>query len=94
MRKRALTLGCVLLFTLGMVNSSRAFSDGTPEAVAADALVVRPFCFAATILGSAVFLVALPVAAISKSTDKAAEALVAAPAKATFTRPLGKMSDL
>ena len=68
--------------------------DGSPEAIAADVLVVRPVCFVATIVGSALFLVALPVAAISKSTDKTAHALVVRPAEATFTRPLGAMTDL
>jgi hypothetical protein len=94
MRKRILTLACVWLLVFGSVLPSRAFSDGSPEAIATDALLVRPVCLVATILGSAVFLVSLPVAAISKSTDKAANALVKAPAKATFTRPLGNLSRL
>jgi hypothetical protein len=94
MRKKALCVACALLFTFGGVVPSRAFSDGSPEAVAADTLLVRPFCLVATILGSAVFLVSLPAAAISKSTDKAADALVKAPAKATFSRPLGNLSAL
>ena len=45
-------------------------------------------------LGSAIFVVALPVAAISKSVKKTADTLVAKPAKATFTRPLGDMDAL
>ena len=47
-----------------------AIEDGSAEAIAADILVVRPLCFAMTIIGSALFVVALPVAAISKSTTK------------------------
>jgi hypothetical protein len=62
--------------------------------VAADALVVRPACLVATVVGSAVFLVALPVAAISKSVKKTADALVVKPANATFTRPMGDMDAL
>jgi hypothetical protein len=93
MRKKALCVACALLFTFGGVVPSRAFSDGSPEAVAADAILVRPFCLVATVLGGAFFLVSLPAAAISKSTDKAA-VLVKAPAKATFTRPLGNLSSL
>ncbi len=68
--------------------------DGSPEAVASDVLVVRPVCFVATILGSALFIVALPVAAITKSTRQTGDALVGAPARATFKRPLGDMTDL
>jgi hypothetical protein len=61
---------------------------------AADALVVRPACLAATVVGSAVFVVALPAALISKSVKKTANALVVKPANATFTRPLGDMDAL
>jgi hypothetical protein len=57
--------------------------------VAADALVMRPLLFATTVAGSAIFLVCLPVAAISKSVKSTAQALVVTPAKATFTRQLG-----
>jgi len=41
-----------------------------------------------------VFVVALPWAAISKTVKKTANALVAKPANATFTRPLGDMDAL
>ena len=61
---------------------------------AADALVVRPVCLVATVIGSAVFVVALPWAAASGSIKKAAHALVVRPAAATFTRPLGDMDAL
>ena len=62
--------------------------------MAADALVIRPACFVATVLGSAVFVVALPAAAISKSVKKTANTLVVKPANATFTRPMGDMDAL
>jgi hypothetical protein len=62
--------------------------------MAADAIVVRPACLVATIVGSAVFVVALPAAAISGSVKKAANTLVVKPANATFTRPLGDMEAL
>ncbi len=94
MKTRVLCLVVVALFILGGTRSSLAWSDGTPEAVAADILVVRPFCLVATILGSAVFVVGLPVAAITKSTDKAADALDKAPADATFKRPVGNFSSM
>jgi hypothetical protein len=94
MRNKALCIGCALVLWFGGVLPSQAFTDESPEAITADVLVVRPFCLAATIVGSAVFVVALPVALISKSTDKAANALVKAPARATFTRPLGKLNSL
>ena len=62
--------------------------------VAADALVVRPACLVATVVGSAVFVVALPWAAISKTVKKTADELVGKPANATFVRPMGDMDAL
>jgi hypothetical protein len=41
------------------------------------------------VAGSALFVVCLPFAALSKSVKSTAHALVVAPAQATFTRPLG-----
>lgn len=57
--------------------------------MAADAVIMRPAMFAATVVGSAIFVVTLPVAALSKSVKSTAHALVVVPAQATFTRPLG-----
>ena len=94
MKTRILTFCCVLAIYLSGMPSSRALDDSSTEAVAADVLVVRPVCFVATILGSAVFLIALPIAAISRTTHQTAHALVVKPARATFTRPLGDMSAL
>jgi hypothetical protein len=51
----------------------------------------RPVGFAATVLGSAIFVVSLPVTATSGSIKSAAEALVLRPARYTFVRPLGDM---
>ena len=62
--------------------------------VAADAIVVRPCCLVATVVGSAVFVLALPWAAASKNIKQVAETLVVKPANATFTRPLGDMEAL
>jgi hypothetical protein len=94
MRKKALCVACALVVSLGGITSAQAFQDGSGEAMVGDFLVVRPACLVATIIGSAFFVLSLPVAAISKSTDKTAETLVAVPARATFTRPLGKLSAL
>lgn len=72
----------------------RAFDDNTFEAAAADVLVVRPVSFIATVLGTAIFVVSLPIAAISGSVEDTAEALVLTPGRATFTRPVGELSTL
>lgn len=94
MKTRILTFCCVAAILLAQVPQAQAMEDGSAEAIAADILVVRPACLAMTVIGSALFLVSLPVAAISKSTRQSARALVVRPARATFTRPLGNMTDL
>lgn len=93
MKTKLLTALCVVTLTFAATNTCRADSTSS-LAVAADAVVARPLCFAATIVGSVIFVVSLPAAIPSGSTKKAAHALVVKPAKATFTRPLGDFDDL
>ena len=64
--------------------------DATAGAMAADALVVRPFSFVATILGTGLFVIAVPFAALGGNTREAFDALMVKPAKYTFKRPLGE----
>jgi hypothetical protein len=94
MRAKLLTSICVLAVGLCGATSSVAGENGGPMETAADALVVRPACLVATVVGSAVFVVALPAALLSKSVKKTADTLVVKPANATFTRPLGDMDAL
>ena len=94
MKSKLLSLVCVLALSFASVTPCMASSDTGPLEVVADVLVVRPGCFVATVLGSAVFVVALPVAAISRSIPQTAHTLVVVPAKATFTRPVGDMDAL
>ncbi len=69
------------------VPSSRRVVD--PAEVAADVLVVRPLGIAATAVGAAIFVVALPFAAIAGDVRGTANSLVGAPARFTFKRRLG-----
>jgi hypothetical protein len=94
MKIRVITFVCLVSFLLASVSSSSAANRNDPAIVATDALLVRPVCFLATIIGSVFFVVSLPVAATSGSVHRAADALVVGPAKATFTRPLGDVDDL
>jgi len=93
MKTKLLTIVCVTVIGLGSVNAGHA-SEGDPLDVVADVALVRPGCFVATVLGSAVFIVALPIAVISRSVKQTADTLVLQPAKATFTRPIGDFSTL
>ena len=87
-------LASVLILCCWGLSPAHALEDQSPEAIVADTFVGRPACFCATVVGTVCFVVSLPFAALSKSVDKAAENLVAKPAKATFTRPLGDFSSL
>ncbi len=94
MRAKLITTICAVVVGFGGVASSAASEAGGPLETAADALVVRPACLVATVVGSAVFVVALPWAALSKSVKQTADTLVVKPANATFTRPLGDVAAL
>jgi hypothetical protein len=94
MKTRIAAILLAAIFLTASSPRSYAFEDGSFEAVAADVVLARPMCFVATVLGSVLFVVALPVAAISKSTSETAHTLVVKPARATFTRPLGDMTSL
>src|SRR5215210_6976635 len=58
--------------------------DYTPGAVAVDAVIVRPLCLGATVVGTSLFVATLPITAIARSVDKSARALMGVPAHHTF----------
>lgn len=68
--------------------------DDTPSAaaMAADLLVVRPLGLVATVIGTGLFIVQLPLSlVIGEAPTGPAEKLVVEPARFTFRRPLGQM---
>ena len=90
---------CLLAFAVSLAGTSKLMandSQSTPGAGAmiADAVLVRPVCFVATVVGTSFFVISLPFSALSKSVHKASHALVVTPARATFTRPLGDLDEL
>jgi hypothetical protein len=93
MKTKLITALCALAMLSMSANTASAASDDDLK-VAADTLVVRPVCFAATIIGSGLFVISLPIAALSHSVKKTAHVLVVRPARATFTRRLGDMEEL
>jgi hypothetical protein len=60
-----------------------------PAAAVADAVIVRPVGVVVTVVSSAIFVVALPFAAMANKVPETAESLVARPARAMFCRQLG-----
>jgi len=55
-----------------------------------DLVAVRPFSIAASVIGSAFFIVSYPFAALGGNADVAGEKLVKEPFRYTFKRPLGE----
>jgi hypothetical protein len=92
MKSKLLTILCICVISLGGVSTSRAGQDSLM--VVGDVVLARPGCLLATLLGSVVFVVSLPIAVTSGSVKETANTLVVDPAKATFTRPLGDFSSL
>ena len=94
MKMRAFpTIAIVLAGCLLATASPAADAHADPTAAAADALLVRPLCLVATVVGSAIFVVSLPFAAASKSVKQSANTFVKLPAQATFKRPIGDFSQ-
>ncbi len=63
--------------------------DRNALAMIFDLVLLRPLGLAATAIGTAFFIVSLPVSVIGGNTGEAAKELVVKPVKYTFTRPLG-----
>jgi hypothetical protein len=85
----------VLVVVTLVLTSVPALADGgaaVATAMVVDVIIGRPAGIVATILGSAVFVLALPFAALSGSVESVAQTLVVDPFKFTFTRPVGDFS--
>jgi hypothetical protein len=93
MKTQLITALCAAAILSMGANTASAASDDDLK-VATDTLVLRPACLAVTIVGSGLFVVSLPFAAMSHSVKKTAHVLVVRPARATFTRPLGDMGSV
>ena len=67
--------------------------DETPsaEAMTFDLFIVRPLGLAGTIVGTAVYIVALPINLITFNFIDPARRLIVEPAKFTFVRDLGDL---
>jgi hypothetical protein len=91
--KKCLVGGMMILLAAGPAlayDQEQENRKPTGSEMFADALAARPLGLVATALGAVVFVIALPFTLPSHSTDDAAKALVNAPAKYTFKRPLGR----
>jgi len=80
----------ILVAAIVLLTSTIAFAESEKgENIVADVLVVRPVGLAAIVAGTALFLVSLPLAVITKDASTTAKQLVLNPFDYTFDRPLG-----
>ena len=89
MKTKSISIVCALTFGLLSVAPAYGAVERDPTAVGIDAVVGRPLCFAATIIGAGIFVATLPFSLTSHSVKSSAKVLVGTPGKATFVRPLG-----
>lgn len=91
------TLIAAAAFALTAMTAQADDRDGIDDApsataMAADLLLVRPLGLAATVVGTGLFIVQLPLSIImGVPPADPAKKLVVEPAQFTFRRPLGKM---
>jgi uncharacterized protein YbjT (DUF2867 family) len=84
----------ILVVSILAVTSPALAGDGDRGfGATVDILLVRPVSFAATVVGTAVFIVSLPFSIPSKSVGATAKTLVAEPFNYTFTRPVGVFNE-
>ncbi|MCC4115485.1 hypothetical protein LLG90_09000 [Aromatoleum toluclasticum] len=91
-RKLAAALGAAVLLTMSAGVSAQQAGTVTGDRagdMTADLLLVRPLGLVGTVIGAAVFVVALPFTLPTGSAGDAAHELVGKPFEYTFNRPLG-----
>lgn len=84
-----LTLAVLLGTGPAMAQGERMEAQPSGGAMIADAVIARPLLAAATVGGTAIFLVSLPFTALGGNVEGAAETLIKTPAEAAFRRCLG-----
>lgn len=93
-RKRAAALGIALsLNAVSTASMADTVTGDKGSDMLLDLVVLRPIGLVSTIVGSAVFVVALPFTIPSGSVGASACELVERPAAYTFSRPLGDLED-
>jgi hypothetical protein len=75
------------------IERNRLANPPDPGVIIVDLVAVRPVGIVATLVGSAVFLVAMPFALLGGNTEDVFESLVVDPATFTFKRPLGEFKQ-
>lgn len=92
LRRAVVVISSVALMVcsvLAMAQESYQSGDSNENGMLADLVIVRPVALVGTVLGAAVFVVALPFTLPTQTVGQAAKVFVANPFEYTFNRPLG-----
>lgn len=93
--KKILLIALLVIFTMvtTMFPVKTAVAGGPGDLrdvdIVADALVVRPISLASIVIGSVIFVAALPFSIPTRSVGIVGKAIVVDPCKYTFVRPMG-----
>lgn len=95
MRLVAHTTAAALLALTVQAGAADEQIDTAPsaEAMTFDLFVLRPLALACTVVGTAVYIVALPFNILTLNVIEPGRRLVVEPAKFTFTRDLGDLDN-
>ena len=87
------TFVSLLLAIVLVASSAPAFGSDSGGEMAADVLFVRPVSLVATVVGTLIFVVALPFSIPSGSVESTAKKLIVEPFQFTFARPIGEFDE-
>ena len=90
---KKIALVALIAVTLIISSTSALAYQDEGMNITMDLLLARPASLAATVLGTALFIVALPFAIPSGSVGATACVLVVTPCKYTFVRPVGDFNS-
>ena len=89
----AILISTMLIFGSVQISSAQAEITNDPSEIGIifDVLVLRPLGFTGFALGTGLFLISLPLTAITGSVGTTKDKLVDYPAYYTFRRPVGQL---
>lgn len=91
----ALVLGmCGLPLTAAAADPGAVEHPDTAGLALVDLVFVRPLCLLSTVVGTAVYLVSLPLSSAGGNAEQCYRRLVAEPARFTFQRPMGDLDGI
>ena len=91
--KKFLLIAVFLVFLTGPPCLRAEDWGSRVAATTADLFIARPFTFAATIIGAALWVVTLPITAPTKTHQDALDVMVKTPCQLTFDRELGDFTE-